>query len=313
LGKHNIAAFVVRGLLAKDSRAIHASLQGSSLGYLGAIQVQPGEISWLLYDSSLPPVYRIVGNQLRLMYRNYEVKVEDDRDHGDFQQWKESGLFDHVSWEDTGLQGTFFDPYDNPDHARMTGESEELVSDQMARIVDEIILRVAQLDPRLVRQINGALKAFDTLDTGDSLAHVSVSCRRLLERLADALFPACKEKIDGRKVGQAEYRNRLWAYINKSIKSHTQRDVLLSTLEDVGRRVDSLGAVANKGLHADLSPTEVQRLLIGLLTLIYDILTLTAPLATVPEAPYAEYASDFARELLRNGGDDDPDTPLRGT
>jgi len=163
LGKHNIAAFVVRGLLAKDSRAIHASLQGSSLGYLGAIQVQPGEISWLLYDSSLPPVYRIVGNQLRLMYRNYEVKVEDDRDHGDFQQWKESGLFDHVSWEDTGLQGTFFDPYDNPDHARMTGESEELVSDQMARIVDEIILRVAQLDPRLVRQINGALKAFDTL------------------------------------------------------------------------------------------------------------------------------------------------------
>lgn len=306
LRNHSVTAFVVRGLLAKDSRSIDGALRESS-GYLGAIQVQPGELSWLLYDSSLPPLYRILGEELRVIYYDYQVQVEDDRDHAQFDEWRQSGIFAAVIWEDIGLQGTFFDPYATVDHARTTGESEELVSDQLARIVDEIMLRVAKIDPRLVRQLHGALKSFDTLNTVDSLAHVSLSCRRLLERLADALFPARHEKVDGREVGQAQYRNRLWAYIRENIESRTQREILLTTLADVGSRVDSLDTVANKGLHADLSATEVQRLLIALITLIYDILTLVEPPINTPEAPYNDYARRVIRDMLRRGDEEDPD------
>ena len=173
-----------------------------------------------------------------------------------------------------------------------------LFSDQLARIVDEFVLGIAKFDPRLVRQLHGALKAFDSFNNGDSLAQISLSCRRLLERLADALYPPRSEKVNGRKVGQAEYRNRLWAYIQDAIQSQTQRDVMISTLSDVGNRVDALDAAANKGLHADLNAGEVQRLLIAMLTLIYDVLTLAPlPLGT-PNAPYEASAVEFFRRML---------------
>jgi hypothetical protein len=301
-----VAAFVVRGLLAKDSRAIDEALRAST-GYLGAIQVQPGELSWLLYDSSLPPVYRVVGNELRIIYHDYQVQVEDDRDHEQFNAWRRSGIFANVSWEDIGVQGTFFDPYVTVGHARITGESEELVSDQLARIVDEIVLRVEKIDPCLIRQLHGALKSFDTLDTADSLAHVSLSCRRLLERLADAFFPPRQEKVRGLEVGQAQYRNRLQAYIMENLESRTQRKVLLSTLADVISRVNSLNDVANKGLHGDLSATEVQRLLIALITLVYDLLTLAEPPMRTPDAPYSNHAGKVISDILRGVNEEDPD------
>jgi len=215
LQNHSVTAFVVRGLLAKDSRSIDAALRESS-GYLGAIQVQPGELCWLLYDSSLPPIYRILGDELRMIYHDYQAQIEDDRDHAQFDKWNRSGIFATVTWEDIGLQGTIFDPYDTADHARITGASEELVSDQLAQVVDEIMLRVAKIEPRLVRQLHGALSSFDTLNTADSLAHVSLSCRRLLERLADALFPARDEKVNSCEVGQKQYLNRLRAYIQET-------------------------------------------------------------------------------------------------
>ena len=87
----------------------------ATCGYLGAIQVQPGEFSWLLYDSTLPPVYRIVGTELRLMYREYEIEIEDNRDHQQLEAWRERHLFSRLAWEDIGGRGTFFDPYDNPE------------------------------------------------------------------------------------------------------------------------------------------------------------------------------------------------------
>jgi hypothetical protein len=94
-------------------------------------------------------------------------------------------------------------------------------------MIDEIVLGIAKFDPRLVRQLHGALKTFDGLDNGDSLAQVALSCRRFLERLADALYPPRPGKINGHKVGQGEYRNRLWAYINDAIRSQTQRDIMI--------------------------------------------------------------------------------------
>lgn len=301
IARRTIAAFVIQGLAARDSRLIDEKLR-SIRGYLGAIQVQPGEFSWLLYDSSLPPRYRLIGPDLRLMYAAYEAEVEDNREFERVEEWRQRHLFERVQWEDTGAQGTFFDPYDNPDHAKLMGESEELVGEQLSRIVDEIVLGIAKLDPRLVNQLHGALKAFDNLDNGDALAQVALSCRRLLERLADALYPAKAEKVDGRNVGQAEYRNRLWAYIKQSIVSGTQRDVMSYTLADVGNRVDAINAVANKGLHADLNAGEVQRLLVALLTLIYDLLTLVPLPLLTPSAPYSAGVSEVLQEMKDSSG-----------
>jgi hypothetical protein len=300
LGARNVVAYVVQGISTKESRRVHDILT-STRGYMGAIEVKSNtDATWLLYGY-LPALYRIVGTELRMFYREYEYEyereVEDDRDHALFEQWQNSGLFSTVAWEDIGVQGTVFDPYDSIDHARLTGEVEELVGAQFSNVVDEIFMRVAQLDPRLFAQLHGALKSFEELDTADSLAHVSVSCRRFMERLADSLYPPRNTPVHGRTVNQAAYRNRLWAYVEESLTSESQRTLVIATLRDVGNRIDKLDSAANRGLHADATPSEVRRLLISLTALIYDLLTLTSPPKVASSTPYNENISRMLKEM----------------
>ena len=258
----------MQGLLAKDSRLIDVTLRGVR-GYLGALRCSRARCAWLFYDSRLPPMYRVVGDQLRLMYREYEVAVEEDnRDFQQFEAWRERGTFSRLNGRILA-SGIVFDPYDNQEYARTLGESEEFVRDQFSKMLDDILLGIAKIDPRLVRNLHGALKAFDGWANSDSSAQVAVSSRRFLERLADALYPPRSDLVDGRKVGKAEYRNRLWAFIRSSVDSRSQQEIMLSTLSDVGARVDALDAVANKGIHADLGVGETQRLLMALMSLVY--------------------------------------------
>lgn len=303
LGTKSVVAYLIQGASAKESRCIHETLTSTS-GYMGAIEVKSNtDITWVLYGH-LPALYRIVESELRMFYREYERQVEDNRDHEAFEQWQRSGLFSTVVWEDTGAQGTIFDPYDSVNHARLTGEVEELVGAQFSSVVDEILMRIAQLDPRLFTQMHGALKSFDQFDTADSLAHVSVSCRRLIERLADALYPPRGTPVNGKDVGPGEYRNRLWAYVEENLHSKSHRTLVLTTLEDIGKRINRLDRAASRGVHADVEPSEVRRLLISLTTLVYDLLTLTSPPTAVPDAPYNETVSRMVDEMLR--GHDKP-------
>lgn len=299
LGTTSVVAYLTQGISAKESRSIHDALTSTG-GYMGAIEAKSNtDISWILYGH-LPVLYRIVGSELRIPYRKYELEVEDNRDHGFFQEWQQSGLFSTVIWEDTGAQGTIFDPYDSVDHARLTGEVEELVGAQFSNVVDEILMRIAQLDPRLFALMHGALKSFEQFDTADSLAHVSVSCRRLIERLADALYPPRNAPVNGKDVGPKEYRNRLWAYVNEHLHSESNRTLVLTTLGDIGSRINKLDSAASRGVHADVAPSEVRRLLISLTTLVYDLLTLASPLLEMPDGPYKETVSRMIKEMLRD-------------
>lgn len=298
--KKQVAAYVLRGLTPKAARDIHGtlSMMFSKQAYLGAIEIIPeNEVSWAAYQWRLPARYRIIGDELRIFYYQFELEVEDNRDHVGFRQWQDSAFFAKVTWEDLGVRDTVFDPYIGLDYARVSGEAEDLVNAQFARVVNEIFLRVAQLDPRLVLAFHGALKAFDKLDTGDSLAHVAISCRRLIEQLANALDP-----LQGTGVGKEapKYRNRLKKYVQDNLAARSQRQLIIQTLDDIGGRIDRLDQVANKGLHAKVEVGDTQRLLIGLTCLIYDLLTLAPPPLITPDSPYNENVVRMAREFLKH-------------
>jgi hypothetical protein len=98
--------------------------------------------------------------------------------------------------------------------------------------------------------------------------------------------------------------NRLWAYVENNLEG-TGRDVVISTLTDIGGRIDRLHDLANKGIHAPkVNPAEMQRLLIGLVSTTYDILTLAPPPMKARMEPYAESVVEFAKQLF----DDSTDT-----
>jgi hypothetical protein len=126
-----------------------------------------------------------------------------------------------------------------------------------------------------------------------------LSCRRFIERLANALYPPRDEPVGGRNLGPQEYRNRLWAYVDEKL-SGTNRDFVLASLEDVGRRIDRLDSLANRGLHvSEVTAAEVQRLLIGMVTLTHDILTLEPPPTIARSEPYEEGVRRLFEEALR--------------
>jgi hypothetical protein len=57
---------------------------------------------------------------------------------------------------------------------------------------------VAVLDPRIAETLHAALDLFEAHRTGEQLAQVALACRRVLERLADALYPPRAETVGGR-------------------------------------------------------------------------------------------------------------------
>ncbi|MDT6984484.1 hypothetical protein ACFSUJ_14570 [Streptomyces lusitanus] len=301
LAKHvesfDIAGMVVESLAPSDARAMHIRLKGTEW-YLGAVQIRP-EIPehWAVFLKGIPSRFRIFEDSLYLFHRGYELEVEDNRDHVEYREWESSGLFSSVRWEDSGVRETVFDPYDNMQHFRRLGEADELLHGQFSSALGETLMRCSDLNPNLTQRLHAAIKAFEGHETAEELAHVSLSCRRFTEKLADCLYPPRDEKVNGRKVGQAEYRNRLWAYVAENVTSDTSRELLIANVEDLGKRIDKLDSLSNKGLHSDVSSSDVNRLLLSLLVVTHDLISLRPPGGAFLYEPYETTIRTFMEGL----------------
>ncbi len=142
-------------------------------------------------------------------------------------------------------------------------EVELMASDSVSSLLSHHRLRVDQLleiaAPALRDQLGAALRAAAS-GGPESRAQVLVTCRRVIEAVADHMFPASDEKhvsSDGtlRDVGQGNYRNRILAATEG--KTTILRS-FRSALNDLAARLDSLDALVNKGVHADVSEAEMQ-------------------------------------------------------
>ncbi|MER5814096.1 MULTISPECIES: hypothetical protein [Streptomyces] len=298
IASFDVAGMVVESLTPSDARAMHIRLKGAEW-YLGAVQVRPDiPEHWAVFLKSIPSRFRIFEDSLCLFHRGYELEVEDNRDYVEYREWEVSGLVSSVHWEDSGARETIFDPYDNMQHFRRLGEADELLHGQFSSAVGETLMRCSDLDPNLTQRLHAALKAFESHETAEELAHVSLSCRRFTEKLADCLYPPREEKANGRKVGQAEYRNRLWAYIAENVTSDTTRELLIANVEDLGKRIDRLDSLSNKGLHSIVSSSGVNRLLLSLLVVAHDLISLRPPGGAFPYKPYETTIRFFMEKVL---------------
>lgn len=300
-------AVLVEGLTASDAIALHRELLHLE-GYYGALQILlTNPVHLVLYVRSLPARIRIVGNTARVFFGFYEdpdIAGEDNRDWETHRELTATHLFSHVEWENTGVKDTLFDPFIAPRHSEIVGELEQLLATQMSSVIDQILLRSAVLDPRITETLHAALDLFEAHRTGEQLAQIALACRRVLERLADALYPPRTDTVGGRQVGKAQYRNRLWAYVDQQLTdSTTNKSLLHASLADIGNRIDSLENLANKGLHAEADAAEVQRLLVGLTTLTYDMLMLAPVPKSTSEEPYRDSFIKMLRTIVGENGE----------
>lgn len=300
---HRVYVIDVDGLVCRDAAATHELMAETNPHYLGALEVTPRiDLHWAVFDQ-LFLRYRLLGRTLRVLHDAFEVAAEDTRDWSRLQRWRDSGLFEKVDWENTGVSGTIFDAFDTLDFARSQAELRELVGGLLGVVTNEVTLRLAGLDPYLAQPLLAGLRRLEMARDEEEIAHVGVSFRRYLERLADALYPSTDQKREGRSLGKQEYKNRLAAYVEDTLPEANVREVVLS-LDDIGRRLDSLVKAANEGIHATLDLAEAHRVGIGLVSLSYDILTL-APPVEADLTPHADHLRSTITDLLGADGHED--------
>lgn len=122
-------------------------------------------------------------------------------------------------------------------------------------------------------------------DNPEDWANAGHSCRRLLQAVADALYPPSDKpvkSVSGRevKVGADNYINRLVMFCEVKTASGVSSKVISADLKFIGERLDAVFSAAQKGSHAEIDISEAQRFVIHTYLVVGDILDLNAESST---------------------------------
>lgn len=299
----DIWILAVEGLSSADVGTVDSALRKSE-GYLGAIEIYPANrMHWALYDRKLLAAYRVCGDELRLLAISAALDPEA-RDEGSIREWRESGLFRQVEWEDIGLRDTVFDHHFGFDSAKRVAEIEDRLGDSLGPLVGVVMMRIASLQPNLFDTLHAAIAALDRAESAEQFAQASLSCRRFLGQLADILYPITSASSTARKVGPEKYRNRLWAYIEENFPS-ADRNRIQGTYQELGHRLDALDERTQRHVHGPGGSREdTTSLILGLTVWTHDVLTLTPHPSQGALLPHWDSFDQFVRAMIRRHGSD---------
>ena len=184
-----------------------------------------------------------------------------------------------------------------------------LADDVFGRVRSTVDSLIGLVVPDAVKRLTAV---YDNLksDNPEDWANAAHSCRRVLQALADAVFPAQDEtrsrENNGKKttiaLGPDNYINRLIAYIEDSSESSRFNEIVGADLRYIGDRLDALFKAAQKGSHGTVTKEEADRCVIHTYLIVGDILSLRAPQTLEPQF-------EARRENGSGPGEDQPSLP----
>jgi hypothetical protein len=136
---------------------------------------------------------------------------------------------------------------------------------------DAVDDRLLEIKEELGEQLMLVFKALSS-DKPEEWSHALTSCRRLIEGLADELYPPSEEKRNGRALGKGQYINRLWAFMDDSITSSSNKDLAKSHVDYLGAWLQGSYKLTNKGVHSGLTQIEATKAVFHTYLMISDIL-----------------------------------------
>ncbi|MEB6638463.1 helix-hairpin-helix domain-containing protein [Acinetobacter baumannii] len=148
--------------------------------------------------------------------------------------------------------------------------------DVLKNAVDD---RLLDLDPEIAEQLMLAFKSVSSSNK-EEWSHALTTCRRLLESLADKLYPANDLTIGKRTFKQSQFVNRLWQFMNDSIESDSNRELAQAHVNFLGSWLEKTNKLTNKGVHDDVSQLEATKALFHLYLMLADLLDYLDPSAT---------------------------------
>lgn len=140
--------------------------------------------------------------------------------------------------------------------------------DVLKNAVDDKLL---ELNPELAEQLMIAFKNASSSNS-EELSQSLTTCRRFLESLADVLYPATDENINGRTFKQNQFINRIWRFMDLSIESKSNKDVAKSHVDYLGKWLQADYALTCKGVHANVTKLETTKTVFHIYLLLADLL-----------------------------------------
>lgn len=294
-GKATIYCWLFQNMTTAIGDALHSKLT-SDPAYLGAMDVVFSEPLQLgFFRNSLCENYRLHRKNCSIFYSMGE---NEDPDVSIQDCFEEHGFA--VDYEDAGARRTIFDDFDSLEHfqriedfknvfASFNNLGEERTSD--------LILNLEEIHPKLFDAFSSAARALARAETEEDYAQAALSGRRLLERISDYLFPPSDEIWNGRKVGRAEYKNRLWAYIEQTISATgKERDELTA----LGKEADRLVELFNAGLHSSPTKLKVESAFVSLAIWLSDVISLSPALVRRPYLAYENSLQEFVKDIVQD-------------
>jgi len=157
-----------------------------------------------------------------------------------------------------------------------------LAGDAFSRIQESVNSSIGSLISTGNQKFSSIHKNLES-DNPEDWSNAVHSCRRILQELADAVFPPQNEPrckiINGKekriKLGPDEYKNRLICFVEYNSKSERFKELVGSHLNFLIDRLESVIEAANKGSHTTIiKREEADRYVVYTYMIVGDIISL---------------------------------------
>ncbi|MGE7811262.1 ComEA family DNA-binding protein [Lysinibacillus capsici] len=140
--------------------------------------------------------------------------------------------------------------------------------DILREAIDDKLL---DINPVLAEKLMVAFKRVSS-DSPEEWSQALTTCRRFIEELADTIYPASSKEINGRKLGETQYINRIWAFMDEAIESNTNKDLAKAHIDLIGSYLQRTHKQTNKGVHTVLTRVEAVKSVFHTYLMVADIL-----------------------------------------
>lgn len=290
-GRSEVFAVVFENMTQAIALQLHEALTPEEryLGFKEAVlEFGPHLAAYRLHVGT---VYRLQGRYCRALF---SMSSEDAKDQYELSDMAALG-FDDLGWEDDGARKTIFDDFDTLEHFTQVAAFRDAIAPYLGGGMDdafELVMLLEDLNPRLFNSLGAAVKALGDATNEEHVAQAALSGRRYMEALTDALYPPRAELVGGRKVGKAEYKNRLWAFIEAHVSAGD------SQLTVLGKEADRLVEELNGGLHGDRPKERMLSALADASVFTTALFSLAPDAARKPYLGFEKRIVEFFRESI---------------
>jgi hypothetical protein len=157
----------------------------------------------------------------------------------------------------------------------------DVAQDVFSTVRETVDSEVGSVVPEAVQKFNAVHENLRS-DNPEDWSNAVHSCRRILQELADTIFPSQTESRfvkEGKKereirLGPDHYINRLISFVEDNSSSSRFEELVGSHLHFLGDRLDAIFRAAQKGSHNSVSREDANRYVVYTYMIVGDILAL---------------------------------------